>query len=349
MVYMQEQSNVVPEAIGSVPTIRYKDRLFVGSQVIEKELFPILDALSKEISNNTDNTTSDTLLSKIAEPEISYVFKVPDNLRRQDMGQLAIIGQEKSITNIEKEPEKSYEKPENIGENDKGIFISFLNIASLGFLDSINPCAIGLLVLLLSLLQDRKEKDKKYIILSYITGILLTNILITFGVIKVMDYITKIPIMRIGVYVIVIWVLLFALYNSLKGIKENKIISKIPNKTRGKLQELLEKVINSKSSILIIFVTAVFIALVEFSCTGQMFLPAMMIINNELVDYKIFSILIYNFMLILSLIITVLIDRKGKSLLLKVVGNAKKLNYLSTLIICIALIYFSIQLFKILN
>ena len=80
----------------------------------------------------------------------------------------------------------------------------------------------------------------------------------------------------------------------------SKIKNKLTEKTRFKAVYLIQKAINNKFLVFISFVLGFVIAFIEFSCTGQVYLPTLLIMKDS---KSILNLILYNFMFIVPLLI----------------------------------------------
>ncbi len=169
-------------------------------------------------------------------------------------------------------------------------------------IDSINPCAIGVLILLLSTLLVTKQKSKMLKIGAlYIAAVYITYFVLGFGVLA---FLSAIPIWvaeYISIFVGIIVVI--------AGILEMKdyfwygegVSLHIPPKYAKKIQEKMQNV----SVGTVIFLGA-FVAAVELPCTGGPYLAILLILKENFDMSALILLMIYNFIFVLPLIIIVL-------------------------------------------
>jgi cytochrome c biogenesis protein CcdA len=182
-------------------------------------------------------------------------------------------------------------------------------VVSVALSDSINPCIISILALLLATLRTLKKKDEVitlgglYIIVVFLTylfiGVLLArflsliNTIIAFGL----------PISNIINMFIAIIVFAVGLIN----IKEIFIYGvgpslMMPDKEKEKIIELIKK-----GTVLGVLATAVIVTIIEFPCSGIMYLGIIQDMLNIGISDTMFAIylFIYNIIFVLPLVIMV--------------------------------------------
>ncbi len=176
-------------------------------------------------------------------------------------------------------------------------------IISTALVDSINPCAIGVLILLISTLLALSHNKKKMLIvgLIYILAVYITYFLAGIGLLL---FIQRFNIAElIGVIVGVIIIILgfieikdFWWYG--KGIS-----LVIPYKRSKQIEKMVKKITIPGAISLGIFVAAV-----ELPCTGGPYLAITALLSKLGFNFIIISyLLLYNFIFILPLIVLVLL------------------------------------------
>jgi cytochrome c biogenesis protein CcdA len=177
-------------------------------------------------------------------------------------------------------------------------------------IDSINPCAIGVLILLLSTLLVTKEKSKILKIGAlYVISVYVTYFVLGFGVLA---FLSQVPLS--AAEYISIFVGLIVVIAGLLEIKDyfwygEGVSLHIPKKYAKKIQEKMQNV----SVGTVIFLGA-FVAAVELPCTGGPYLAILLMLKDSF-DMTAFLLLaIYNFIFVLPLIIIILMVYFGVKL-----------------------------------
>lgn len=218
--------------------------------------------------------------------------------------------------------------------NVKSVSLLLISIV-LGFLDGVNPCAMWILVLLISLLIPTQDKKKIWILGG---GFLLTSGIFYFVMMMTWVSLVKIVLAK-DVFLIVIGI--FALctggYNLYKYIK-----SKIKKEdgcdvtsASGKrsLSKRIKKIINEKSLLIALFgivIIAVLVNFIELACSAGMpllFSNILAINDVSIVEQIIYTLIYVLFFLIDDFIVFFI---AASTLKIKVVSN--KLSKYSNLI-----------------
>ncbi len=177
-------------------------------------------------------------------------------------------------------------------------------------IDSVNPCAIGVLILLLSTLMVAKDKMKMLKVgMMYIAAVFVTYIVLGFGVLA---FLSQIPL-SVAEY-ISIFVGVLVVIGGLLEIKDyfwygQGISLHIPPKYAKKIKEKMQNV----SFGTVIFLGA-FVAAVELPCTGGPYLAILLILKDSFSLAAISSLdpefltasillLIYNIIFVMPLVI----------------------------------------------
>lgn len=180
--------------------------------------------------------------------------------------------------------------------------ISLGLIISTAVIDSVNPCAIAVLIFLLSVLLVLKANKKRIITvgLFYIFAVFISYYAAGIGILSLMahNFFLKIssPFMLIfgGLTII----------GGLISIKEGLLpqttqLLVIPEKTKGLFMKYIEK-----GTIPAVLIAGVIVSLVELPCTGQVYLAILSLMNqNEFKTQAHLYLLLYNFIFVLPLII----------------------------------------------
>ncbi len=180
-------------------------------------------------------------------------------------------------------------------------------VITTALVDSINPCAIGVLILLiatlLSLVHNKKRMLKVGLI--YITTVFITYLLAGLGLLFFLQRFNLAKPLGIGVGGLVI----------LLGILEIKdffwygqgISLRIPLKQANKIKKYVKKVTIPGAVFL-----GVFVAAVELPCTGGPYLAITTLLAQLGFSLKVFLYLVvYNFIFVLPLITIVLLAYFG--------------------------------------
>jgi len=178
-----------------------------------------------------------------------------------------------------------------------------------GIVDSINPCAFGVLIfLIISLLNLGSRKRALKYGLIYSAIIFVTYFLAGLGLFKILQQLGGI---RDTIYIVVGLIVLFIgfieFHDYLKALRGENAILKISSK----IKPFIEKE-SKKGTILAIMTLGVVVALFELPCTGGIYLGIISLLL-ETKALGIVYLLIYNLIFILPLIVITFLVYKGMS------------------------------------
>jgi len=178
--------------------------------------------------------------------------------------------------------------------------------------DSINPCAFGVLIFLLAYLSHSVKKASKMLTygLIYIAGVFITYLIAGLLLLPV--------IRKLGTFSVVAYYVLAGII-AIAGLLEIKdffwygrgfSLSILPSEAK-RIKLYVDKVADSPFAA---FGLGVFVALVELPCTGFAYLAVLGLISISGVTINnIILLLIYNFLFILPLLVILWFVYKGMS------------------------------------
>jgi cytochrome c biogenesis protein CcdA/glutaredoxin len=268
-----------------------------------------------------------------------------DILRAFNSGELARIMETESILPLTSAPLADF---------------SLVGFILLGLVDSINPCAIAMLLMFISLLNF---STKKRVILSvaftYIGTIFISYFL--FGTI-LYRFLTAIPggslLVQIVPWVIIVlsgFLVVLNGYDFLVTYLEryDKVKNQLPRGIQ-KFNQRLMKAFTTKmeegSAMVygITFLVALIVSMTEFLCTGQAYLTAILhlIQSTTLVGRGIVLLLFYNIIFVFPLIVITFIAVRANSVMGVSIFMRERLHYIklfSTLVFLGIMIYYLVQ------
>ncbi len=176
-------------------------------------------------------------------------------------------------------------------------------VISSAAIDAVNPCAIGVLILMVSVVLGSGKSPKRLLILgsAYIVAIFLTYLLAGLGL---MYFLSEIPILlaeylSIGVGILVILA-------GLLEIKDFFWYGKGPSLTIPHyFAEKIQRMSTKKTTIIGVMLLGAFVAAVELPCTGAPYLAIITVLRINF-DATAFGLMIlYNLIFVAPLIIIV--------------------------------------------
>jgi len=227
----------------------------------------------------------------------------------------------------------------------------------LGFVDGVNPCAIAMLLLFISLLGFTKKKSILIpVALTFISAIFISYFL--FGTIlyqylyqlRFLSFLVKtIPWIIIGISGI-LFLLNFYDFVVTMLRKYNLVKNQLPKGIQKFNRKLMERFTQkmdegSKSIYIITFLIGLIISFTEFLCTGQAYLTAILhlIHSTEYIGRGLLLLAIYNFIFVLPLIIITLIAHKTQSIQSISIFMREKLHWIklfNSIVFLAILIYY---------
>lgn len=184
---------------------------------------------------------------------------------------------------------------------------SLLVIIAAAFFDSINPCAIAVLIFLISILTSLKSSRKRIILtgLVYIFAVFISYYLAGLGLIGFITYSGYANEIKFAAGIIVV---LLGILTIKEGIyaKEKQLLI-IPPKTKEIFIGLMKK-----GALISVFLAGIVVSAVELPCTGAVYLTILSMLSQEGLKTQGYAYLfIYNFIFVLPLIIILFIGAWG--------------------------------------
>jgi len=204
-------------------------------------------------------------------------------------------------------------------------------VLTAGLLDSVNPCAIAILLIFIALMFTFKRARIEVLSLglTYIAGIFVSYFAIGIGIFKVIN-LFGIPhfFSLVGAWIVIV----VGVLGILEYFFPNKIrVLSIPLKSRQIIASWAMKATLPTS-----FVAGLLVGVFEFPCSGAIYLAILGLLNDQASFLKgIIYLLVYNLMFVLPLIIILLITSSRmitERLLAMDEQNSNRLRLLSALI-----------------
>ena len=191
--------------------------------------------------------------------------------------------------------------------------LGVLNIIIAGLINGSNPCAFAALIFFISYLTlvGRKRKEIFWVGISFSATVFVTYLLIGFGILSFIQRLSFLPFFSRVVYFITMAIALvlgiYSLYDYvlLKRGRPSEMTLQLPNFLKKKIHQIIRKESQSSRHFLAALVAGFIISLLEFACTGQVYLPTILFVINtpSLRTSAISYLLLYNFMFITPLLI----------------------------------------------
>ncbi len=202
----------------------------------------------------------------------------------------------------------------------------------IGFIDGFNPCAMWVLIFLISMLFNMKDKKKMWILgITFLVVSALVYLVFMLGLLKVANSVGNKFKYIIGIVALIGGFINIKSY--LKSRKKDTGCQVTNNKSRKKIIERIKKYVNEKNfilSILGISLLAISVNLIELACSSG--LPTMFIEILSLNDLSKFEYMFYLALYILMFMIDDIVIFIISMSTLKLTGISNKYTKYSHLI-----------------
>ena len=195
-----------------------------------------------------------------------------------------------------------------------GRFKSFKipTIVFAGLVDGVNPCAIAVLLFFISYLVFIGKEGKEVWIagILFCSAIFITYLLIGLGFLRFLyasegiEIASKLIYPRAGSLALVLGIYSFFDYLKARKGKIKEIRLQLPKRVKSILHLIIARQLRRRYLFLICFLTGFLVALIEFLCTGQIYLPTLIYMMG-ISEYRNISftyLVLYNIMFVLPLI-----------------------------------------------
>jgi len=172
--------------------------------------------------------------------------------------------------------------------------------------DSINPCAIGVLILLISTLISLMNDKKRMLMVGfiYVTAVYVTYFLAGLGLLTIIQKLDLAQFVGLIVGAIVIVMGLIELKDYWKG--NGNFTFSINPKYTEKIKTMAQK-----ATVPGVILMGIFVAAVELPCTGGPYLAITALLSKQFDWLAFVYLVIYNFIFILPLIVIVALAYLG--------------------------------------
>ncbi len=241
-------------------------------------------------------------------------------------------------------PEQETKQPYNLAF-DKFKNLGIPLVISAGLLDGINPCAFATIIFLISYLAliGRRGKDILLVGWSFTLAVFLTYLAIGLGLFELVRRIAIFPlisrIVSLSIAGLAAILGVFSLYDyyKIKKGRLNDIVLQLPKAIKDKIHTAIREESRMRHFIPASLLLGFLVALLEFPCTGQTYLPIIFVLRGvpELKARALSYLLLYNLMFIIPLIIVFIFAYKGissQAFTKLMQGNAGKVKLLTAVL-----------------
>lgn len=208
-------------------------------------------------------------------------------------------------------PEETRKAEESIIQRFKSLGI--ITIVSAGLLDGINPCAFATLIFFISYLTlvGRKRTEILSVGLGYSGAVFITYLMIGFGILSFIQHLSFLPLFSRIIYILtigfalVLGVLSLYDYVQLKRGRPSEMKLQLPDFLKKRIHRTIREQTRSPRYFLAAITAGFIVSVVEFACTGQVYLPTILFVTNipSLKASAISYLLLYNFMFVVPLLV----------------------------------------------
>jgi thiol-disulfide isomerase/thioredoxin len=191
--------------------------------------------------------------------------------------------------------------------------LGLLTILSAGFIDGLNPCAFATLIFFISYLTfvGRKRREILWVGMGFSGAVFATYLLIGFGILSFIQHFSFLPLFSRIVYLITI-IIAFVLgslslydYIQLKRGRPTEMKLQLPDFLKKRIHQTIRKESKSNRYFLAAVASGFVVSILEFTCTGQVYLPTILFVTNipSLKTSAVSYLVLYNLMFIIPLLI----------------------------------------------
>jgi hypothetical protein len=191
--------------------------------------------------------------------------------------------------------------------------LGVLTIVSAGLIDGLNPCAFATLIFFISYLTfiGRKRREIFWVGIGFSGAVFATYLLIGLGILSFVQHFSFLPIFSRIVYLITFAIVLilggYSLYDyiQLKRGKPSEMKLQLPDFLKKRIHRTIREQSRSSRYFLAALAAGFVISILEFTCTGQVYLPTILFVMNvpSLKASAISYLLLYNIMFIVPLLV----------------------------------------------
>ena len=194
---------------------------------------------------------------------------------------------------------------------------SILGIIAAGLLDGVNPCAFATIIFFVSylLFLGRRRRDIVLMAVAFISAVFIAYFLIGVGAYNLLKYlvgyeiIARIIFFSFGIVAIILGFLSLRDYGCARRGEFGKMLLQLPLGIKQRIHRDIKEKTAVRGIIIGSFLAGLIISLLEFSCTGQIYLPTITFMISR-VGWRlkpILSLLVYNVMFVVPLIVIALL------------------------------------------
>lgn len=201
--------------------------------------------------------------------------------------------------------------------------LSIGTVLGAGLIDGINPCAFATLLFFISYIILRSGSRRRILLTgcSFAAGIFCAYFLAGLGLERVVTSTSWFSIIARWFYGVLgllsICLAVFSFRDAARAVlgHAQEMTLQLPGQEKSRIRSLIRAVAGSRLMPLWAFLVAFPVALLEFLCTGQTYLPTIVLIiaNQGLHSHAVLLLLLYNLLFILPLLVITVLAAAGIS------------------------------------
>jgi cytochrome c biogenesis protein CcdA len=198
-----------------------------------------------------------------------------------------------------------------------------LTVLGAGLIDGLNPCAFATLVFFISYLAftGRRGRDVLFVGIAFALGVFLTYLLVGVGLLKIVQSLSFFATLGRWVYLltallcVVLAILTFRDFFRAREGQPSEMTLKLPMNLRRRINKVIRENAQTRAFVAMAFVTGFVVSLLEFACTGQVYLPTIIYVMSqpELAGQAFLYLVLYCLMFILPLVVVFVLSYFGTS------------------------------------
>ena len=214
---------------------------------------------------------------------------------------------------------------------------TFITVLIAGLIDGINPCVFATLIFFISLLSISKVKGSRLLLVgvTYCLACFLAYLALGFGIFNFIKFFSGYSYFRKVLELITFIVLiLFAVISFIDAIryklshKVENVSLQLPNSLKNKIHSIMRKGLNYRYLLPGVFTVGVLVTVIESVCTGQVYVPTLVLLTQERgAGIWFFYLLLYNLAFIIPLLIVFVVAWHGTNTLSFINWSKRHLVY----------------------
>ena len=233
-----------------------------------------------------------------------------------------------------------------------------LTVLMAGLIDGVNPCAFAGLIFFVSYMAVTKRKGREILLVgaAFTLGVFASYLLVGLGILGFVRQLSFIQTFARIIYLatMVLCLVLSALslydYVQVRRGRKEDIALRLPKPLQERLHRVIREGSRASNFALAALVTGFLVALIEFACTGQVYLPTIIFVTgvSNLRAHAVAYLVIYNLAFITPLMVIFLLTFFGttwRALNRFLESNMASLKLVTAILFAVLAIWLAIYVF----